>query len=910
MIGQTISQYKITRKLGEGGMGEVFLAEDARLDRTVALKFLPPGMAQAPDIKARFIQEAKAASALKHPNVCTIHDIQEHEGRMFIVMEHVEGTTLAEKKGQLSIKKAVDIAAQVADGLAAAHEKGIVHRDIKAENIMLRDDGLAQIMDFGLAKLRGVSRLTKEGSTVGTTAYMSPEALQGHDTDHRTDIYSLGVVLFELVTGRLPFDAIHETAVMYEIVNVDAPPPSAVRADVDPELDRIVLECLDKEPDERYQSARELAKDLRRFNRTSSGRKRASQVSTIKPVYQQPQAMAPAAYQSAVHTSAVQPGTAQPLVAPPRTSKLPWLVAAVAVAAAVVLAFMQFGRPAPARNVSRSIIMAPDSTSFASWGGGHLAISPDGKRLAFVAADSSVRDNRLWVRAINSLSALPLPGTEGAFYPFWSTDSRYIAFFAGGKLKKIDASGGPPLTLCDAVGGTGRAGSWNAEDVVIFTPSQDGIICRVPAAGGTPESLTVRDTVAHDYTHRWPWFLPDGNRFLYFARTVSDAGGEGDAICVGSLDGRTHKRLLRARSNAAFASGHLLFMRDGTLMAQPFDDRALEFTGDAFPVVEDVSFNQSFSRGSFSVSQNGLLVYQIGALAVGSRLRLYGRDGQVIDSVVDQETFYSPVLSPDGKRVAVDILDPSSNNVDIWIYDVERRIRTRFTFDSAAESNPVWSPDGQWIAYRWQRNSDNGPRGIYMRSSSGAGLDSLLLATDTLVRPTRWSADGRYLMLEADAAGQADVWALPLAGGDGPDRLLTSSFWEYDAAISPDGRWLAYTSNESGQDEVYVIPFGRRGGKWQVSLDDGDRPRWRADAKEVFYLDADDNIVVAQVDGTGDSFRIGEVKHLFAIRGQRPGKVFDVSGDGSTFLVNAMTAEARVSTATLVINWDEELKKR
>jgi serine/threonine protein kinase/Tol biopolymer transport system component len=894
MIGTTVSHYKVIEKLGAGGMGEVFLAEDAKLDRKVALKFLPPGMASDPDVKARFMQEAKAASALNHPNVCTIHDIQEHEGQMYIVMEYVDGATLADKKNQLSVKKAVEIVAQVADGLAAAHEKGIVHRDIKAENIMLRSDGIAQVMDFGLAKLRGVSRLTKEGSTVGTTAYMSPEAIQGHDLDYRTDLYSLGVVLFELLTGRLPFDAVHETAVMYEIVNVDAPPPTALRSELDPELDRIVLECLDKDPEERYQSAKGLARDLRRFNRTSSGRMRASQVSRIKPAYQQPSGIAspplPGAQQSAYEQAAHAPVPPGP---PSKSSRIPWLVAAAAMAACVVLAVLYLDKSEPMRAVSRSLILAPDSTMFVPWGGGHLAMSPDGKRLAFVAADSSLNESRLWVRPISSMIAFPLPGTEGASYPFWSADSRHIAFFSQGKLRKIEASGGPPMTLCDAT--AGRAGTWNANDVIVFSPDQSGFLFRVPAAGGEPESVTVKDTTANDFTHRWAWFLPDDNHFLYFARTGSGSGSEMDAICVGSLDGRTYKRLVRAKSNAVYAAGHLLFVREGALMAQPFDADAVELTGDAFPIAEAVSYSGNFSRGSFTVSQTGTLVYQSGDIQMGSQLLLYDRTGQIRDTIGELDNYYSPALSPDGKRIAVDVDDPTNNNTDIWIYDMERGIRTRFTFDSTGETNPVWSPDGAWLAFR---SSPGEGHGVYMKSTSGAGEDSLVWHSQSFVRTNRWSAE------------PPDIYALALLDTTEARPIVATSFGEWDPAPSPDGRWLAYTSEESGDEQVYVVPFEGGGGKWQVSINQGDRPRWRSDGKELYYLDNSDHIMVAQVDGSGSSFRIGKVSKLFEISGSRPGKVFDVSGDGQTFLVNSRTSDAILSKATLVTNWDAEIKER
>jgi serine/threonine protein kinase len=900
MIGQTISHYTIVDKLGEGGMGEVFLAEDAKLDRKVALKFLPPDVASDPEVKARFIQEAKAASALQHPNVCTIHDIQEHDGRMYIVMEHVDGATLADKKGQLSLKKAVNVAAQVADGLGAAHEKGIVHRDVKAENIMLRADGIAQIMDFGLAKLRGVSRLTREGSTVGTTPYMSPEAIQGHDTDHRTDLYSLGVVLFELVTGRLPFDAVHDTAVMYEIVHVDAPPPSAVQPGLDPELDRIILECLEKDPDERYQSARELAKDLRRFTR-DSGRKRVSQVSSVRPAYQKPAAIAgvptPSRIQPAAEPSALAPAAAKP-------SRTPWLVAAALFVGLVAVSVMGFVQTEPPPRVVRSHIVIPEGGQLESWGGGHIAVSPNGKTLAYVASDSVSSESFLWVRDLSALTALKLPGTKDAKYPFWSPDSKHIGFFQQDKLMKIQATGGPALTVCEA--DDGRLGSWNSDDIIIFSPDYTEVLYHVPAAGGKADTLTFPDTTVSDRTHRWPWFLPDGKRFLYFARTAASTGSENDAICVGSLDGSVYKRLVHAKSNVAYAAGHVLFMRTNTLMARPFDVGRLEFTGDAYPVAENVAFNSQFSRGSFTVSDNGILIYQSGEFTVGSSILIYNRNGQVVDTVGEPERFSAVAFSPDGTHVLVDFNDQTSSQWDIWSYNLERGIRTRLTFDGKDDGFPVWHPSGETFVF--SSNRDGEQWNVYAKASNGIGSDSLLIESKHLLIPRSYSRDGRYLIVEQVDSGSTDrnIWAYPMTGAEEPLQLTNSEFPQSEAMISPDGRWLAWTSEESGAEEVYVAPFPSMNGKWQVSINKGNRPRWRADGRELFYLDYDDHIMAADVDGSGSSFRIGAVTRLFELQPQA-GTVYDVSADGQRFVVNTNLSPTDISTATMVLNWDAEL---
>ncbi|MBI5869285.1 MAG: protein kinase, partial [candidate division Zixibacteria bacterium] len=605
MIGTTVAQYKILKQLGQGGMGIVYLAEDAKLGRKVALKFLPPHLSASEQDRARFLQEARAASALNHPNVCTVHDIQDTDGQIFLVMEYVDGTTLRDRTQPYSVKQVVEIGIQIADGLAAAHEQGIVHRDIKTENVMVRRDGIVQIMDFGLAKLRGVSRLTKEGSTLGTIGYMSPEQVQGLDTDHRTDIFSLGVVLYELLAGQMPYQGAHETAIMYEIVNVDPPPLSAVRPDIDPELDRIVLECLQKDPDERCQSAKEVSRDLRRF-KVDSGRKRVSRVSTVRPI--QPVSLR--------GTSSPGNGDAEVTsISPPRrASRTPILIAwPVAAVALIALAVAQLtgssSVPATERAV-RFSVETPNGQDLEAIGSASLALSPDGQRLAIVAVDSST-NSHIWIRSLDAFAPRLLPGTENASFPFWSPDNRFIGFFADRKLKKIDVTGGPPLTICDAI--DGRSGSWNKSGIIIFSPDATGGLSRVAASGGIPVAITRLDSARVETTHRWPWFLPDGNRFLYYARSGGSGSDPRDAIFIGSLDSSVNRRLVSHHGNALYARDHLLFVREGTLMAQRFDPEKLELSGEPFPVGENVVHDSRYTNDVFTASSDGALAYRIGS---------------------------------------------------------------------------------------------------------------------------------------------------------------------------------------------------------------------------------------------------------------------------------------------------------
>jgi serine/threonine protein kinase len=902
MIGTTISQYKILEKLGEGGMGVVYKAQDTKLDRLVALKFLPSQLSASEQDKARFVQEAKAASALNHPNVCTIHDIQDHDGQMFIVMEFVDGQTLRDRKQSYSIKQVIDIGAQVADGLAAAHEQGIVHRDIKPENLMIRKDGIVQIMDFGLAKLRqasGASRLTKEGSTIGTIGYMSPEQVQGLDTDHRTDIYSLGVVLYELLAGKIPYQGAHETAIMYEIVNVDAPPLSSTRQDIDPELDRIVLECLDKDRDERYQSAKELSKDLKRFKR-ESGRQRISRTSVARPAYAPPTGAEEAISESAE--------VAVPSVASRGSnwrSRVPWVLAALflLVAAGAVYFYMR-RTPAESQTI-RASILPPTKVNYNAQLGGHMAISPNGLTLVFVGTDSTGRD-RLWVRSLNSLAALPLPGTEDATYPFWAPDSRFIGFFASGKLKKIEATGGPPLTICDAP--QGRGGTWNNEGIIVFAPSNATGLSKVAAAGGDPTPVTRIDSSRHEVNHRWPWFLPDGKHFLYVNQTSTTGQTENDVIFAASLDSSASKVILHAGSNMAYVNGYLLFVRQDNLMAQAFDPDKLEFKGDAVPIAQQIQYSALRSKGMYSVSQNGVLVYQSGGGTLPSKFEWFDRNGRESASFGDRTPSFVATLSPEGKRIALDSYDEQSRNEDVWIYDIARGASTRLTFDQAIDDVPIWSPDGNSVVFSSNRK---GHYDLYRKNSNGTGTEELLIESTLDKYATSWSSDGQYICYSTtgDPKTKWDLWILPLSGDRKPRPFLQTEFSEWVGSFSPDGRWIAYQSDESGRYEIYVRPFQGSEGKWQVSTGGGEGPAWSRNGHELFFTSADRRLMAVDVKAAGSTFEAGTPHALFELDARGQGDWRDVTADGQRFLMS-VTPGATSVPLTLVANWDNELRKK
>jgi len=905
MIGQTISQYKILEKLGEGGMGVVYKAQDTKLDRFVALKFLPAHLAASEQDKARFIQEAKAASALNHPNVCTIHDIQEYEDpqggkQMFIVMEFIDGQTLQEKKGSLTQKQAIDYGIQIADGLAAAHEKGIVHRDIKPENIMIRKDGIVQVMDFGLAKLVGVSRLTKQGATVGTLGYMSPEQVQGQETDHRSDIFSFGVVLYEMLTGRSPFNGAHESAILYEIVNVDVPPMSTIKPEIDAELDRIVLECMEKDPNERMQSIKQVAIDLNRFKRTSSRTRLSRTFSTASFPKMKPES----AIQS--DSSAL---ASRSFLGMPRQS---WIVISVLLILVCVLAYKVFLSPIPDKVVIRATINAPAKTNFQFYGNtsGPAVLSPDGKYFAFTATDSTGK-NGLYLRGIDDLSPHRLPETDGASQPFWSPDDRFIAFAAGGKLKKIDVAGGVPVTICDAP--FSRGGTWNNDGMIVFAPGPSNPLVMVPAKGGNLVRVTTLDSSRGENSHRWPWFLPDGKHFLYLARTVATGSrNEGDAICVGSIDGKESQVLARTSSNAQFASGYLLFTRGGSLVAQRMDEHSFELAGEPITIASGLAFDQSVDRSMFTVSQNGLLLYQTGSVQLGSKIVFMDRSGKKTGEINSElAEYYLPRLSPDGKKLACYIYDFQSHNADIWIQDLSRGLKTRFTFTPTFETYSVWSPNGREIVY--SANSA-GKYDLYRKSADGAGTEEALLRNSENKFVVDWSSDGKFILYTSaeNAKGQTDLWILPMSGDKKPFPFLKTEFNEKDARFSPDSKWVAYASDESGKDEIYVRSFPEGGSKRQVSVDGGDSPRWRRDGKELYYFSLDNKMMAADISYREGAMEIEHVRPLFELPAivAQPYADYDVFPDGKKFLVNVPFESQNSTPLTLVVNWETEVQKK
>jgi eukaryotic-like serine/threonine-protein kinase len=684
-----------------------------------------------------------------------------------------------------------------------------------------------------------------------------------------------------MFTGQLPFKGMHEAAVSYEIVNVDSPPMSSVKPGIPPELDAIVLECLAKDPDERFQSAKEIVKELRRFKRESS-RERVSRVSQVRPAQDESSD------------------------ASRQRKRLPisWIVATLlCAAAALALALLHFSEREQPRQVLRYSIFAPDIADFESTYTHNFSISPDGKILVTEIRDS-LGKSMLWIRRLDAFTFQPLRGTDGASLPFWSPDSRFIGFFADGAMKKIEPGGGPAITICTA---SMAAGTWNTDGVIVFSQGESSPLYRVAAGGGIPTVITRLDSTRHETSHRFPQFLPDGKHFLFYSMIGSDE----DAIKVGSLDGTAPQRLMSGSSFATYASGSLVYLREHTLMAQPFDAGSLIFTGDPTPIAENVN-SSLYITGSaqFSPSANGVLLFQAGADRQIIQLNWYDRAGRKVGSVGEAAGYRSARIAPDGQRIAVSINDAKSRNEDIWLIDLHRGIRTRFTTDPSRDWLPVWSPDGRSIAFVTDRNKGTD---IYMKESDGITAEHALLQTPADERPTDWSRDGKYILYQSigNPGTGTDMWILPLGGDKKPYPFLKTEFSEGGGRFSPNVRWIAYSSNESGKSEVYVMPFPGSGPRISISNSGGNNPRWRGDGKEIFYLDPAKNVMAVQVRENGKTLEVLGAQILFQARpGTTTEGLFDVTSDGQRFLVITLPSARAASPLSVVVNWNEGLKAK
>ncbi len=878
--------YEIIAPLGKGGMGEVYRARDSRLNREVALKVLPTEFAQDADRLRRFEVEAKATGSLNHPNILTIYDIGTHEQTPYLVAELLEGEELraSMNQGAMPVRKAIEYAQQIAAGLAAAHEKGVVHRDLKPENLFVTTDGRLKILDFGLAKLRPPrnapvgsdvatqKQLTNPGTVMGTVAYMSPEQVRGQDLDHRSDIFSFGLILYEMLAGQRAFQGKSMAETMAAIANAEPPDLSELNSKVTPPLEKIVRHCLEKKPEMRFQSARDLGFALEALSTpSSSGKHRTEAV-------------------QALATSATTKGNGW-------RNRLAWVAAAAFALLAVGFAWAYFTHQ-PITNEARVMkfsITPPENASF-----DNIALSPDGRWLAFTAATGG--KVQLWVRALDATEAKVLPGTEGARFPFWSPDSHWIAFFAANKLKKIEVSGGPTQSLCDVNNPTD--GAWNRDGVIIF--SRIAGLARVSATGGEVTVLTTPDRARQEIAHFNPFFLPDGQHFLY---AIASGQKETRGIYLGSLDGKLKQRLLSDYSSAVYAlSGLLLFRREDALLAQPFDADRRQLGGEPFPVAEQVGHDPLHrQRLNVSVSDNGVLVLDPHGNRLSKQLLWLDRAGKQTGSLGEEWRAYTrPWLAPDEKRFVAERSDANST-FDLWLADVPGANATRFTFDPGNDLFPIWSPDGKRIV--WLSTREEGNR-LYQKAASGAGQEEPLFNINGT--PTDWSRDGRFIIYhQHNPKTKQDVWVLPLDGAQQPFPFLQTEASEGGAQLSLDGRWLAYASDESGRFEVYVQRYPDHGGKQQISVNGGIGPHWRRDGKELFYYATDGKLMAVPV-GNGESFGPGGAAPLFEFRSGSNSAIiapYTVTGDGQRFLVNAIVDAEPRAPLTVVVNWAAGAKK-
>jgi eukaryotic-like serine/threonine-protein kinase len=876
VAGTKLGRYEIRSKIGEGGMGQVYRAFDPKLNREVAIKVLPAAFAEQKDRLSRFEQEAQAAGALNHPNILAIYDVDVHDSSPLVVSELLAGQSLRERlRGRpLSSRSTIDVGLQIARGLAAAHGKGIVHRDLKPENIFVTDDDRVKILDFGLAKLVGPvdnsqpqtdvptrHQHTDPGTILGTVGYMSPEQARGDAVDHRSDIFSLGAVLYEMVTGERAFARPSAIETLNAIIKEE--PTEFSNANVSPALQSIVRHCLEKRPERRFQSANDVAFALE----TLSG-----------------------ASQSSLGVVEATPATTRFT-----REHIAWAMAGLFLLTTIA-AFFYF-RQSPNRSYgTRFMFYPPDNSVFSAFDIPFgPAISPDGTRIAF-GINAGV-ERRLFLRSLDSLTLQPLAGTEGAINPFWSPDGRFIAFFAGGKLKKISLSGGTPVAICDAAPNA-NSGTWSTGDVILFTSGEtDKGILRVNAAGGEPADVMRRDPAQHEIFRFWPWFLPDGRHFLYLAGHTQR--GE-SALYVGSLDSSETKLLMKISSRVLYtAPGYLLYVREGALQARPFDAASLTFTGEETTVADKVGIFSSTGSAYFSVSANGeVLSYLSGERS--SNLVWLDRTGKEIGSVGKTASYWLPRLSPDGKKLAVNLIDPKDGTNDIWIQDFERDTFTRFTFDPGLENGSAWLPDGRGISYS---HDQDGPPHLFLKLfDSTADPEKLLAPNSTGPQyPLDFTPDGKFLLYQELRSGNGiDLMVLPMTGERKPYPFLETQFNEQMARISPDGNWVAYASDQTGRREIYVQRW-QGGERIQISNNGGSLPRWNANGKELFFLSQGKVMSVAVK--MGDKFEGGTPVELF----KYDGSDCEVSSDGQRFLVRT-TAGVPALPLTVATGWAANLK--
>ena len=885
MIGKTLSHYKIIEKIGQGGMGEVYRAEDTNLSREVAIKVLPEQFTQDPQRLARFEREAKLLASLNHPNIAAIYGLEEADGVRFLALELVPGETLADRvaRGPLPVEEALEICRQIAEGMEAAHEKGVIHRDLKPANVKVTPEGQVKILDFGLAKafeaevpVTDISQsptlteeMTRAGVILGTAAYMSPEQARGKQVDKRADIFAFGCLLYELLTSKRAFGGETVTDTLAKVL--EGEPDWRLLPGTIPSTIRFLMSrCLQKKPGKRLQhidGARILIEE---------------------------------ALTGATNASAIEVGGAIQSALWKRA--IPWSVAFIAVAAAG-MAMWRVTTPTPVP-LMEFMITPPPSAALTEGGPPDLAISPDGRHVIYRATGEKGR-TQLYLRALDDVAVTQIPGTEDANFHFFSADGNSVAFAVAGKLKKVSLMGGPPTTLCDA--STFAAGSWSAEDTIVFAASTRGLY-RVSASGGEPEVLVVPDENGEDYQHAE--ILPGGKAVLFTMRRDNNY-----RVHLLSLETGEHRVLLEAARQAHYAAtGHLIYAQpnSGTLMAAPFDLTRLEVTGDPVAVLEGVRQNTLFAV-DYSFSSNGTLVYVSGEESPEYSLLWVDREGREQRITEEKGDFLTPRVSPDGTRIALTILDQDGSR-NVWVHDLQTDSLRRLTFEGSVNSRPVWTPDGQWITFVSDRG---GSRALYRKPADGSGQAELLTESEYEMAPgpNSWSPDGSVLAFRIGGpnTGNSDIWTLPLEGDREPQPFISSPHIERGPVFSPDGRWLAYASTETGSYSVYVTPYPEPEVKWLVSDEDGGiEPVWSPDGSELFYRRGEEIMVVSVA--TEPTFSSGKPSVLLEGSSYRSSTIspgypyYDISPDGQRFLM-LKKEQGRETQIHVVLNWFEELKR-
>jgi len=887
--GSRLGPYEILSAAGAGGMGEVYRARDTRLERTVAIKVLPEHLSDNAELRQRFEREAKAISSLSHPHICGLYDVGEQDGAAYLVMEFLEGETLTDRlaRGRLPTDQFLRFAIEIADALDKAHRQGIVHRDLKPGNIMITKSGV-KLLDFGLAKLRALESpapagafsglateltpsapLTERGSILGTFQYMAPEQLEGKDADSRSDIFAFGAVLYEMATGQKAFSGKSQASLIASILEHDPPSISSLQPMVPPALDRVVRTCLAKDPDDRWQTAHDLEGELKWIAQMGSAA-----------------------------------GVAAPVAARRKNrERLAWAAFAAAAILSAIFAVLYVRRaPRPETSIRASLVL-PEKMFL-----GEMALSPDGTRLAFTMVKAGGQP-ALWVRSLDAPAPQPVSDAENASFPFWSPDSRYIGFFSGdGKLKRVDASGGGLLTICDAERGVG--GTWNRDGTIVFGPAPTSPLFRVPAGGGRPIAVTKLDDSRHETAHRYPSFLPDGRHFLYTAANLSGPPNDpANAIRIGSLDSKEDRVLVPILANARFASGHLLYTREGTLLAQRLNGR-LQPAGDPVPVAQKVARFGWIGFSWYTVSDSGLLAYAP-IVPVPSQLLWFDRGGKPLGSVGEPALYMDARVSPNGQRVATDVFDSSRSFGEVWLFNSDGSGANKFAFGSGNRYGPVWSPDGTKLAFASDRKAIGVRPNVEVKALDG-GMETTLLENENGNVPESWSPDGRFLSLQvvpAKGKRSDEVWVLDVAAGK-TIPVSTRGDFAGNSRFSPDGHWLAYESDESGRSEIYVQSFPGSAGTWQISAAGGGIPRWRGDGKELFYLSLDNKIMSVPVEAGSGSH--GTPVPLFTVHpaiGGPTGGIYDVTSDGKRFLVDSLPADQGSPPISLLVHWTGLLKQ-